>query len=647
MDEWGDYREPTEDDRTARRLLSMVIALVNATRPLTTTELRRDLYPELSDAAFQKSFARDRAKLASTGLVMVKAKESKRGEDASWMVDDENSFVEENALSHADALTLDFLLLPMASDPDYPYAHDLQVALAKIDRSFDGSSNISVPPSARTRNNNLARIEDCLSHQHAVRLRYMRADGSVVERTLAPYGFFTLRDTTYLVAARAGDDFIENEAPHTYNLDRVQSVRELARVRYEIPVDFDVRDFKKLPFQLGDIEYSAVFQNVLSGIKRSEPVHDTGIAAAWAIAHGVIPLEPKDLVNACRTRLLNTLNIPLEQVKYAFKSTVIQSHNTYGTHNTTMNRHTQRAGRRDGTRKVRELAALMGSLSYTGASISVESVATRMGITEQEAHDMMELMCQAHGEESSGLLISCNDEETEYTLQYPATKGRPLRLTKQETIAVLHALDLAGLPADDPLRERLSKNLTSADVTVEKVRQLLGNPEKDQVVSLCAQAQAQDRSLVFLYKGLKDAHPRERRVLIKQLRSTDYGWQAVAHDLDCNQERIFRTSRMSDVSLGPQVERPVAPQSNAPQELVCIIFTSKTYYESFEWPGLQVLSQEDGIIRGLIPYYGSGSNWLERRISASGGTVFVDDRDIVVRTHEYCELLLSHLQTAM
>ncbi len=652
MDDWDDYREPSEDDRSARRMLSLAIALINANRPMSSTELRRDLYPDLSDAAFQKSFARDRAKLASTGLVITKCKGSKRGEDATWEVDDENSFVEENALSQTDVLMLDFLLLPLASDPDYPYARDLQVALAKIDRSFDGSSRVAVPPSARKRNNNLMRIEDCLSAQHAARLRYTRADGSKVERTLAPYGLFMLRDTTYLVAARAGEDALEGEPPHTYNLDRVQSVHELSRIRYEIPSDFDIRDFKKLPFQMGDTRYEAVFLNVLTRAERVEDVNNTSVAAAWAIAHNVIPISPQELVDAVRNRLHTTLHNVSELGEYKFLDNALHRktkrkpiHNTNPLHTGISSGSGIGSGRKDGTSRVRELSALMGSLSHTGASISVDSVAERMGISVGEAHDMMELVCQAHGEESNGLLISCNDDETEYTLQYPATKGRPLRLTKQETIAVVHALDRAGVPTEDPLRAHLNKALTSTDVTEEKVRQVLGNPKSDSVVTLCALAQAQGLSLSFEYLGLKDKAPRKRSATVKQLRSTDHGWQVVAHDLGCNQERIFRTSRMSNVAIGPAVAHPEVELDNPPQDMVRIAFTSLEYYNAFEWPGLQVEVQDDRIIQGVIPYFGQGSNWLERRIAAGGGMVFVDRPSIMLRAQHYCEQLLSELRS--
>ena len=676
MDDWGEFREPTEDERRSRRIMALAISLINANRPLTTTEIRRDLYPDFHDDNFKKTFQRDRARLSSTGLVIEKAKGHKRGEEALWHVDEEHSFVSESKLSQADALMLDFLLLPIASNPSFPYAQDLRLALTKIDRSFDGSSQISVSPDARQRSNVLARIEACLAQLHAARIRYHRADGSCMERTVAPYGMFSLRDSTYLVAARAGEDASgddEDKAPHTYNLSRVDAVREMPRIRYEVPADFDVRDFIKLPFQIGDIRYTAAFARADAkdesemGTTRREPVHDTSIAAAWAIAHSLKPLEPLELVNAWNDLLCSTLDV------ISYDNTVFQQLDTYvvpnsyysntsnyfsiiqcntdtKSNNFPKSQHhfssnlgktrTTRNGRQETSAYLRELAALLGSLSQAGATISVQAVSDRLGISAREAHDMMELMCQAHGEETNGLLISCNDDETEYTLQYPGTRGRPLRLTKQETIAVLHALDVAGVSADSTLHEHLSQALTSPEVTRDQVRRALGTPVNDPAVAMCARAQAEGRSVRFGYLGLKDTVSRQRQALVRSLRAADSGWLMLGFDLDCRQERTFRTDRMSEIALGPEIEPDFAQNTVLKSETRVITFTNPLYYHAFAWPTLSVFSQVDSCITGTIAYYGERSMWLERRIAACGGTVFVNDDDIMSRAREYAASLL-------
>lgn len=320
MDLWGDdYREPSEDDRSARRVLSVAIAFINATRPLSNTEIKRDLYNELSDAAFRKAFVRDRERLAAAGLVLRKG--PRVDNEVTWETDEESSFARESLITRQDALTLDLLLLPLASDPSFPYARDLRMALSKIDRSFDGSSTVSIPAAARQRDARLTSVEECLARRQVIRMTYQRADGSVTDREVAPYGLFSLNSNNYLVAARIEEG--ELLEPHTYNLSRVHEMQVVKRKTYEVPDDFDVRDFIRLPFQIGPATTTAVFvipSDVLREVRPRVAGHgtwtrhgddarfvadcsDISAAASWAVSEGAIPVAPGALVEAWRELL--------------------------------------------------------------------------------------------------------------------------------------------------------------------------------------------------------------------------------------------------------------------------------------------------------------------------------------------------------
>lgn len=303
MDAWGDdFKEPSKDEQSARRVLSLAIAFINARRPLGMMEIHREFYPQTSDGTFRKTFLRDRARLAAAGLAL---REGKKVDNLStWSIDEEQSFVGENVLTKEDALALGCLLLPIASDPSFPYARDLRHALNKIDRSFDGTSHATIPPEARKRNGHISRMEDCMTAGHAAKVTYQKSDGTTIQRILAPYGFFFLHNNTYMVAARAGADVVEGEAPHTYNLNRVIDSHELPGTRYACPADFDVRDFIGLPFQMGQERYVAKFR-MANGAILEEGVHDEEVAVSWAIAKGARPLAPDSLVAAWTRCLTN------------------------------------------------------------------------------------------------------------------------------------------------------------------------------------------------------------------------------------------------------------------------------------------------------------------------------------------------------
>ena len=319
MDTWDDdFTEPTEDERSARRAVAVAVALINARRPVTTDYIREEFYGDLNYEAFRKAYQRDRTRLATTGIHIVR-KNLPTGE-AAWQIDASSSYAQDECLTAEDALVLDCLLLPMAQDPTFPYARDLRMALAKIDHSFSDTHSTALMPAARRRNRQLERIESCITNCHAAKVSYVRADGTKTERSIVPLGLFPLRGTTYLVATRLVDG--RQDEPHVYNLDRMRSVRELGGATYEAPDDFSVRDYIALPFEMGPTLYVGEFdvpddrladvraragkRGTWHGNTVAFEVSNERDAAAWAADQGITPLMPASLVSAWRECLLAT-----------------------------------------------------------------------------------------------------------------------------------------------------------------------------------------------------------------------------------------------------------------------------------------------------------------------------------------------------
>lgn len=295
----------------------------------------------------------------------------------------------------------------------------------------------------------------------------------------------------------------------------------------------------------------------------------------------------------------------------------------------------QRTGRRNNSDRIRELVSLLASLSSTGDSVTIDAISSRLGISQEEARDMMNIVCEASGEDMGGLLISSNDDETEYTLQYPGNHGRPIRLTIAETIAVAHALDAAGIAEDDPLRQRLSTGFYSKEVAIDEVRKALGAMDKtDEALYICARSMGEGREVRFMYRGLKDSAARKRRTSVLSLSTNGKVWYADAYDLDLEQNRRFRTDRMTNAVLGGMARTPQTTMPDTAHD-VGITFLDRSYYIAFEWPGLHDIHEEYGEIHGRIPYYGECSTWLLRRICAGSGSIIVDDESIMQSAREY------------
>lgn len=310
----GNDKRMNETDQQAQRLLDLSLAFVNATHPLSSSHLAKTYYPSVAKNSFRKAFQRDREKLAICGLVIRRV--NKQPDEPLWAVDEEASYAQTDALTPTEALTLDIALSPLASDRSFPYADDLRVALAKIDRSFGPDNVVRVSPEARFRGKVLPVAERCYAMQHAATMSYRREDGTTVERTIAIYGFFSLRDSTYVVAPQLGDTgLVIPDSIRTYRLDRFVLMREDKRISYVIPADFSVGDYVLLPFQMGPKLYQATFGLTDDALHRLGPsvsgrgeltknngsyvwhidISSERDAAAWAIAEGLTPLGPASL----------------------------------------------------------------------------------------------------------------------------------------------------------------------------------------------------------------------------------------------------------------------------------------------------------------------------------------------------------------
>ena len=748
-----------ETDLEAQRILAIAIALINAKRPLPTSYFYDNFYPGRDDEVRRKSFQRDRYRLARCGLVV---KRDVSAGAAAWAID-RTSLAQPNALTPTEALTIDVALLPFASEPSFPYAEDLRMALSKIDRSFSEVTVARLHQRACRRSRAQELVERCLSARHALRITYVKANDTQVERTVGVCGLFSLRGVSYMVAVRL-ETGQEATPAHTYNIDRIVKASELSRLTYDIPSDFEVRDYIKLPFQIGHESYLARFRipkqllhefrsetrgrgdfeeivrpgtgvassskdgitkasenspqepeplpsntDAVSGHSRpsstimqsehiantdviwSITVCDTSAAASWAIAEGIRPIEPANLVMEWRDALEHGLATevvpPLHASPKGSAPSVAETKRTLP-YDKRSNAVSSR-GRRSGLQEARRLVALLGALSEEGDSISAAAISSRLGIEMPEAKKLLELVSSAGGEDGNYLSLYAEEGQARLTLmEFAGTlRGLPLRLTEDETVALHAAFEALGTKADDPLRIKVESSYASPSISPKEVRRSLSLASSDQdesVVRLCSQALAEGYGLTFSYQGTCDAEARHREVKPLCLRRSGDSWYLDALDLALKQERTFRTDRMTDVmprekgaefvsedaGTDPNPARVktrlAAPETDhmdplarsaadaSPQREVGLRFSDPRYLALFTWPGLvPVVSKRRGITDGrdgteegaafdaIILYYGNGRPWLARHVAACRGTVATDDRELAQEVRQYISSLLG------
>ncbi len=311
-----------------------------------------------------------------------------------------------------------------------------------------------------------------------------------------------------------------------------------------------------------------------------------------------------------------------------------------------MAKKTSGAGRVGGLGEARELVSLVATLSEAGDSLTIEAVSSKLGVSRARAEKLIQLVLTVTAAGERGLPLVEEADGEGVTLAFSdRIRGRRLRLTKSETLAVAAALERLGISDDDPLLLRLNETLC----TSEESSPLLGNlgtDENDEGVAdnleACARSSLERKSLGFLYRKVNETSEEYRHVIARGLRHEDGLWYLDAYDIDRMQDRVFRVDRMRDPELLEKVllEPEVRKEEGKTVELV---FTDPHYLQLLPWHELKELkSGSDGTTRAEIPYY--GGLWLVRMIAACGGTVTTTDEELNALVDAYAKDQLSRVE---
>lgn len=283
---------------------------------MSSEELQRKYYGDLSPESFHKTFKRDRDSLAKEGIYLV---EHKLGPAKTWSLDKQASLAAAATLSQTERRSCALLLQAAQTNPKTTMQNDLGAAIARIGQfSLTAQGQLSAAPTTCDKEI-LATLSEALQTRTPVLVSYQSlTDTKPLSRTLYCYGMFSLGDTVYLVALRKLEG--KEDALRTLNVGRMTKAVPLNNEpNYEIPADFSIADYRLLPFELGD----EAPQTLKLHIESSELEHfkacarqrgtfvcakdgsatwtcsmrNTGVAVSWTIASGAFPLEPREIVD--------------------------------------------------------------------------------------------------------------------------------------------------------------------------------------------------------------------------------------------------------------------------------------------------------------------------------------------------------------
>ena len=669
----------SKDDEQALRLAALAIGFSNTETPLTSLEVRRRWYPDASIDTFTKSFSRDRARLEQCGIVLTGS--GKSGDLQLWEVDRAASFADgDGAIDAEEAMVLEVALGPLAGDPTFAQRSDLVLALAKVNPSFE--MLVVEREGQASRNVRVEALGGALASRTPVRVTYQTADGNKGDRTLALLGQFGLRGHTYFVA----DHFDEKShalagTPHTYRDDRFLKVKPLpgakAKGAYQIPADFDARDWRVLPFQIGAAAGEATFavgthptseaaraiasQGRLSDDGRTwtVTVADEREASRWAIDVDLAPLSPASLVRAWHEVLNAARACTAASPTRDSAQALARAHRPAASTSRATG-----AGRPGGTTKARRLVALIGALSEQGDLVDAEVVAARLGCSLDEAREMLSLLFDASDAEGAlRLPLVADDSYAHARLGFATTRGHPVRLTRDETLAVLAALSRIGASPDDALVSHLIASLAAPSVRPDEIEAALAtsrtrlSPVDRATLTTCSQALADAADLRFSYTDTR-GEKSLRTLTPDHLYTEDGYWYLRGFDHTRAAGRTFRIDRMDDAEavspeLWPTDDRTAAGTDadahNAAADAhdaittpaaaeACIRVLDDTVLDLFAWPQARIVRTRTAT---YVVARDFGGVWLPRRLAACAGMTEVYDETLASRIQSYSDGLFS------
>lgn len=633
MDDEDGFHEPNADEQRARLIAELSFEFMNASRPISSDLIWHTYYPELKRDSFSRRFLRDREDLAKCGVVLLDC-DLEDGQNG-WVIDERHSFAGESSLSNEDAYVLEVACRQLISDPTFPYPEDLRLALAKVNRSFRGLPPLALPAATSAQSPTLPTLEAAFDDRVACDITYRDAKGDESSRRICVLGLFGLRDSIYVVGASvAPGGSPDLGVVRDYKASRVMAAKPVKSVRYVIPEDFDIAEHVFLPFQLGPRSCDGVFfvsharladmrKDSLDrgefeaaadgGAQWTVWISDVDAAASWAISEGIRPISPKGLVDAW--------------------SGLLHGHSAMkasGPVDPPVASGRRGRGRPGSFRLARDFIVLLSSLQREGDAITVPVVSDRLGISADEARFLIDSLVSINVSDGGYLPVSYDDEGIELMFGN-GVKGRPLRLSRSETYALLAAMDRLGVADDDPVRQGIRLSVANASVASEEVERLLapvGVPAAGESLHLCLRGLVDGRRVAFDYQGSHDDNPRHRVVEPSLVRRSGSAWLLDARDVDIDLPRTFRVDRMSDVVVTDEPFSPAQHVAAASDEsrLVTLRLANPAYLNILEWPGLSVERVDGGVVIATISYL--GGDWLPRHIAACGGTATTDDAEL-------------------
>ena len=586
-----------KDTEKLIRQLSLIAYLMAERRPVTATEIRRDVegYSDMTEDAFARRFYADRAELDSLGIhLSVDRPADGFSEQENYSLAPEAFFLPAVEFTDSELAALQTALSLL--DGEFAYAEPLRLALQQL--TWGRPSPLGSPAqraiglgitgsaggaelSAR-----LAKVDTAIYRRKRIEFEYFTMQsGETALRKVDPYELLFEGGQFYLVGWSH-----ERDAIRVFRLSRIRgkvAYATKAEHDFQRPPDFDPREYaNRIPWQLGDAHAVAeiwVSDRIAWHVERNfgrygeltdaedggqvfrTPYASARLLLAWAIGyeqHAHV-IGPSELAEELHSRLdrVAELHRGDPSVSVAQGRLPAPVHVERGTNGSGARQREATGIRPERFARLVTLASVLIRAGRAGERLASAQVCERLQISQQELREDVAVLNVVNFGGGAYVLyaeVHANGEIEVDPEPYSDTFDRPARLLPIEARALLAAIELLGVHLSEDLvtvREKLERAL--GDIAKEGL--LVSNARSDDTIARQVGEAIEERRLIEVeyYAENEDAFSTRVGEPYALMNSRE-GWYVKVFDPAKDQMRSFRLDRIKRVDVLDETYEPRA-----------------------------------------------------------------------------------------
>ena len=592
-----------KDTEKLIRQLSLISYLMAERRPVTATEIRRDVegYSGMNEDAFARRFYADRSELDSLGIALTVEKPSGPNGEGRWSgaAEQENySLRPENfhlpAIAFSDAELAALQTALSLLDGEFAYAEPLRLALQQISwgrpsplRAPDqGAVALGITASAggHELSQRLAKLETAIFRNKTVVFDYFTiARGEAGARRVDPYGLLFQGGQFYLLGHAH-----ERGALRVFRLSRIiGKVAYATKAEHDFrrPADFDPRPYAdRAVWQFGDAlgtaevwvseriawqierhfgRYGEVAGGEGDGIVFRTDFADVRQLAAWVLGLGehARVLAPDDLAAEVARRAALLAERHADGPELAAAAPPAPAGTEEAGPATPSRR--EAAIRPERFARLVTLASVLIEAGRAGRRLPVAEVLAALQLTEAELREDLNVLNVVNfGGGSYVLYAEIDGDEIEVDPEpYSDNFARPARLLPVEAKALVAAIDLIGEHIPEGSLTSAREKIVAAlgeDPSASGLQIASAAGDDSEIAAVVSQAIASRRLLGLEYYKANEDEFSERTVEPYALMNGREGWYVASFDPARDAMRHFRLDRIKSARVldAPYVPRP-------------------------------------------------------------------------------------------